>query len=78
MARFPDIPPRAAADQRSRSGLPESNDRLLSQLAAGQWWGYQVLPATASDVWITDGLSRYAEAMYAEESGGVAALQQGA
>ena len=62
----------------SREWTPRVNDRLLSQLAAGQWWGYQVLPATASDVWITDGLSRYAEAMYAEESGGVAGAQQGA
>ena len=60
----------------SREWTPRVNDRLLSQLAAGQWWGYQVLPATASDVWITDGLSRYAEAMYAEESGGVAALNK--
>ena len=60
----------------SREWTPRVNDRLLSQLAAGQWWGYQVLPATASDVWVTDGLSRYAEAMYAEESGGVAALNK--
>ena len=49
---------------------------MLSQLAAGQWWGVQVLPATASDVWITDGLSRYAEAMYAEQSDGVAGLNR--
>jgi hypothetical protein len=60
----------------AREWTARVNDRLLSQLAAGQWWGYQVLPATASDVWITDGLSRYAEAMYAEESGGVAALNK--
>ena len=60
----------------ARQWTSRPNDRLLSQLAAGQWWGYQVLPATASDVWVTDGLSRYAEAMYAEESGGVAALNK--
>jgi hypothetical protein len=60
----------------AREWTPRVNERLLSQLAAGQWWGYQVLPASASDVWITDGLSRYAEAMYAEESGGVAALNK--
>ena len=60
----------------AREWTPRVNDRLLSQLAAGQWWGYQVLPATASDVWITDGLSRYAEALYAEQSGGVAALNK--
>jgi tetratricopeptide repeat protein len=34
------------------------------------------LPASAADVWITDGLSRYAEAMYAEQSDGVAGLHR--
>jgi hypothetical protein len=52
----------------------KANDRILAQLAAGQWWGDRVLPASSSDVWVTDGLSRYAEAMYAEQSGGVADL----
>jgi len=60
----------------ARQWTPKANDRLLSQLAAGQWWGDRVLPATGADVWITDGLSRYAEAMYAEQSGGVAALNK--
>jgi Peptidase family M1 domain len=55
---------------------PKANDRLLSQLAAGQWWGNNVLPATASDTWITDGLSRYSEALYAEQSDGVAGLHK--
>ncbi|HTR46903.1 MAG TPA: M1 family aminopeptidase [Verrucomicrobiae bacterium] len=60
----------------SREWTDKANDRLLSQLAAGQWWGDRVLPATPSDVWLTDGLSRYAEAMYAEQSGGVAGLNR--
>ncbi len=60
----------------ARQWTARVNDRLLSQLAAGQWWGDQVVPATSSDVWITDGISRYAEAMYAEQSGGVAALNK--
>ena len=60
----------------SREWTPKANDRMLTQLAAGQWWGNQVLPATADDVWLTDGLSRYAEAMYAEQSGGVASLNR--
>jgi len=60
----------------AREWTPSANDRLLSQLAAGQWWGDRVLPATAADVWVTDGLSRYAEAMYAEQSGGVAQLNR--
>jgi aminopeptidase N len=57
----------------ARQWTARVNDRILSQLAASQWWGDEVLPATASDVWITEGISRYAEAMYAEQSGGMAA-----
>ena len=60
----------------ARQWTARANDRMLSQLAAGQWWGVRVLPATASDVWITDGLSRYAEALYAEQSEGVAGLNR--
>lgn len=60
----------------ARQWTPKANDRLLSQLAAGQWWGDRVLPATAADAWLTDGMSRYAEAMYAEQSGGVAQLNK--
>ena len=61
-------------NERQWSAKP--NDRLLAQLTAGQWWGDSVLPATASDVWVTTGLSRYAEAMYAEQSQGIAGLHQ--
>jgi aminopeptidase N len=60
----------------ARQWNAKGNDRLLSQLAAQQWWGDSVLPATPSDVWVTDGLSRYAEAMYAEQSNGVAGLHK--
>lgn len=59
-----------------RQWSAKPNGRLLAQLAAGQWWGDQVMPATASDVWVTLGLSRYAEAMYAEQSEGVAGLHR--
>jgi aminopeptidase N len=37
---------------------------------ASQWWGIQVLPATPGDVWISDGLARYSEALYAEQNAG--------
>ncbi len=60
----------------ARQWYAKGNDRMLSQLAAEQWWGNRVLPASASDVWLTDGLSRYAEAMYAEQSNGVAGLHK--
>jgi len=49
---------------------PKGSDRLLSRLVASQWWGIQVLPATTGDVWITDGLARYCEELYAEQAFG--------
>jgi hypothetical protein len=52
------------------------NDMLLSQLAAAEWWGDHVLPASAGDVWVTGGLSHYAEAMYAEQSDGINGLHK--
>jgi len=60
----------------SHQWTSRSNDRMLTQLAAAQWWGSSVLPATGDDVWVTDGLARYTEAMYAEQSGGVASLNR--
>jgi aminopeptidase N len=60
----------------ARQWTTKANDGLLSRLAAGQWWGYHVLPATASDLWVTDGLSHYAEAMYEEQSDGISGLHR--
>jgi aminopeptidase N len=60
----------------ARQWTTKANDRLLSELASQQWWGDRVLPSTSSDTWLTDGLSRYAEAMYAEQSDGSAGLHR--
>ena len=60
----------------ARQWTTRANDRLISELASQQWWGDRVLPATSSDTWLTDGLSRYAEAMYAEQSDGSAGLHR--
>ncbi len=49
---------------------PKVNYRLLAQLAAKQWWGNLVMPASASDVWLTDGLARYSEALDVEQTVG--------
>ncbi len=49
---------------------PKGSDRTIARLVATQWWGVQVLPATPGDVWITDGLARYSEALYAEQNAG--------
>src|SRR5437660_8157280 len=49
---------------------PKSSDRTIANLVASEWWGIQVLPATPGDVWISDGLARYSEALYAEQNAG--------
>jgi len=54
----------------ARQWTAQPNARLLSNLAAQQWWGNQVMAASPSDVWITDGLARYSEGLYLEESSG--------
>ncbi len=72
LAQFPPIP--GAPHGYSAPGLllmnprqwgAEVNSRLLSQLVARQWWGNEILPATANDVWLSDGLARYSEVTYA-------------
>src|SRR6202521_2413254 len=54
----------------ARQWSAKPNERLLADLAAHQWWGVQVVAATPSDVWITDGLSRYSEGLYVEQNSG--------
>src|SRR6266568_6498765 len=49
---------------------PKASDRAIAHLVASQWWGLQVAPATPNDVWISDGLARYSEALYAEQTTG--------
>ena len=52
-----------------------SNYRLLANTMAHQWWGSLISPATLNDAWITNGMSRYGELMYVEETAGQAGLQ---
>jgi aminopeptidase N len=52
-----------------------NEQRLLSNTIAHQWWGSQVSPATLNDAWITNGMSRYAELLYIEDSAGKNAFQ---
>jgi tetratricopeptide (TPR) repeat protein len=49
---------------------PKLSDRTIARLVASQWWGNAVLPASSADVWISDGLARYSEALYAEQNAG--------
>ena len=52
-----------------------NSQRLLANTLAHQWWGSEVSPATMNDAWITNGMSRYAELMYVEDSSGKTAFQ---
>jgi hypothetical protein len=49
---------------------PKTAERTIARLVASQWFGDSVLPASPGDVWVTDGLSRYCEELYAEQSAG--------
>jgi tetratricopeptide (TPR) repeat protein len=49
---------------------PKGADRTIARLVAAQWWGNAVLPASPADVWLSDGLARYSEALYAEQNAG--------
>jgi tetratricopeptide (TPR) repeat protein len=52
-----------------------NEQRLLSNTLAHQWWGSEISPATLNDAWITNGMSRYAELMYLEDSAGKTAFE---
>jgi len=52
------------------------NYRLLADAIAHQWWGVSVSPATKDDWWLSDGFSRYSEAMYVESAAGEAGLEE--
>jgi tetratricopeptide (TPR) repeat protein len=54
----------------------KTNYRLLADAIAHQWWGVSVSPATKDDWWISDGFSRYAEALYVENAAGSAGLEE--
>src|SRR6266446_10836950 len=54
----------------------KTNYRLLANDIAHQWWGVSVSPATKEDWWLSDGFSRYSEAMYVENAAGAAGLEE--
>src|SRR5580692_7525025 len=54
----------------------KTNYRLLADGIAHQWWGVSVSPASKDDWWLSDGFSRYAEAMYVENAAGAAGLEE--
>jgi hypothetical protein len=54
----------------------KTNYRLLANAIAHQWWGVSVSPETKDDWWLSDGFSRYSEAMYVESAAGSAGLEE--
>lgn len=54
----------------------KTNYRLLADAIAHQWWGVSVSPKTKDDWWISDGFSRYSEAMYVENAAGEAGMEE--
>jgi len=52
------------------------NYRLLANTIAHQWWGVSVSPASKDDWWLSDGFSRYSEAMYVENAAGASGLEE--
>jgi tetratricopeptide (TPR) repeat protein len=66
--------PQIAAIAGNRIGDKNSR-RLLANTISHQWWGSEVSPATLNDAWITNGMSRYSELMYLEETAGKTSFQ---
>ncbi len=67
---FRDFPAPGVVFLSQRAWNPKVNDKTIARNVAAQWWGNQVLPASTNDVWISDGLAQYCEALYAEQNAG--------
>ena len=67
--------PEMVAIAGNRLSLATNPQRLLANTLSHQWWGSEVSPATLNDAWITNGMSRYGELMYLEDSAGKNAFQ---
>jgi tetratricopeptide (TPR) repeat protein len=64
------------AGLRGTSITEKTNYRLLADAIAHQWWGVSVSPGSKDDWWLSDGFSRYSEAMYVENAAGAAGLEE--
>ena len=65
--------PEIAAIAGSRIG-GKTDFRVLANTVAHQWWGSEMSPATLNDMWITNGMARYGELMYLEDTSGRSSL----
>ena len=59
-----------------RAITDKTNYRLLANTIAHQWWGCSVSPASKDDWWLSDGFSRYSEAMYVEQASGAMGMEE--
>jgi len=60
----------------SPSGIGTTvNTRLLVNQMARQWWSNQVSASTRNHLWITNGLARYTEVLYLENTAGSGAME---
>lgn len=64
------------AGLRGSSITEKTNYRLMADAIAHQWWGVSVSPGSKDDWWLSDGFSRYSEAMYVENAAGAAGLEE--
>ncbi len=55
--------------------VDHNSSRLLANTLAHQWFGSEISPYSLNDAWITNGMSRYAELMYLEDTAGVTAFK---
>ncbi|MBI3680743.1 MAG: peptidase M1 [Acidobacteria bacterium] len=53
----------------------QPNVRLLANQLARQWWGNLVAPVTRNHIWLANGMARYAEMLYLEQTAGPAAME---
>jgi hypothetical protein len=52
------------------------NSRGLANQIARQWWGQWLSPASRNHLWITNGMARYAELLYLEQTAGPSVFAQ--
>jgi aminopeptidase N len=52
----------------------EVNAKLLANQVSRQWWGGQVSAATRNHLWIENGMARYAELLYTDNTNGAGAM----
>jgi len=74
-AMFAAWAPEIACIPGNRIADPPGASRLLANTLSHQWWGSEISPANLNDAWITNGMSRYGELMYLEDSAGKTAFQ---